>query len=69
MFILLLSLSTIAMAANAKPIPSISNQFFLKTIEIDDTNNGSVSVHQTIIVDPINQRSHMTADGPLSGGH
>jgi hypothetical protein len=66
---LLLSLSTIAMAANAKPIPSISNQFFLKTIEIDDTNNGSVSVHQTIIVDPINQRSHMTADGPLSGGH
>jgi hypothetical protein len=35
--------------ANAKPIPSISNQFFLKTIEIDDTHNGSVFVRQTII--------------------
>ena len=65
MFVLLLLLSI----ANAKPIPSISNQFFLKTIEIDDTHNGSVSVRQTIIVDPIQQRSHMTADGPLSGGH
>ena len=67
--LLLLVLSTSARITNAKPIPSISNQFFLKTTEIDDTNNNSVSVHQTIIVDPIEQRSHMTADGPLSGGH
>jgi hypothetical protein len=66
--VLLLS-TTIATIATAKPIPNISNQFYLKTTEIDDSNNGSFSVHQTIIVDPTQQRSHMTADGPLAGGH
>ena len=50
----------------AKPIPHISEQFIVKTTEID---NGTVIVRQTLIWDVENQRSHMIADGKLSHGH
>ena len=52
-----------------KSIPTISEQFSLNTIEIDDTNNGTVSVRQTMYMDQTNRRSHMIADGDLCQGH
>ena len=63
----LLLLATAAVSLNdAKPIPTISEQFILKTTEVD---NGKVIVRQTLYWDVVNQRSHMIADGQLSHGH
>lgn len=46
---------------------SYSDTFVVHTLEMDDTH-GTVSVRQTIAVDPGKQRSHMTADGAMVQG-
>ena len=56
-------------AVTSKPIPTISEQFSVKTTELDDTLNGTVSVRQKLEIDQLNRRSHMTADGLLAHGH
>ena len=61
--------SSICRTAATKPIPTISEQFSLYTTEIDDTNNGQVTVHQSLYFDIKNRRSHMIADGILCQGH
>ena len=64
--IVVLLLATAVSLNGAKPIPTISEQFILKTTEVD---NGNVIVRQTLIWDVKNQRSHMIADGQLAHGH
>ena len=54
---------------STKSIPTIAEQFTLRTTEIDDTNHGTISVQQTIFFDRTNRRSHMVADGTLCQGH
>jgi len=58
-----------AVGAPAAPaLPTYSDTFVVHTLEMDDTH-GTVSVRQTIAVDPGKQRSHMTADGAMVQGH
>ena len=51
--------------------PSIDEQFSMHSVEIDDTDNGTVVLKQFLAIDPEIRRSIMIADGPLLGpsGH
>jgi hypothetical protein len=53
----------------APAYPVFSEIFVVNTLEVDDTNNGSISVMQTIIHDSLKHRSRMIADGMLVQGH
>ena len=66
---LFLSFAGCEASKSKKSIPTIAEQFTLRTTEIDDTNHGTISVQQTIFFDRTNRRSHMVADGTLCQGH
>ena len=50
-------------------VPAISERFKVRSIEVDDTTNGTVVLEQLLIMDPVIQRSRMVADGQLVNGH
>lgn len=55
--------------SEGKTPPAIAEQFSVRVTEVDDTDDGSVTLRQTIVFDMLNKRSHMTADGRLTNGH
>jgi hypothetical protein len=50
------------------PRPSYSESFSVSTVEVDDTLNGTITVHQVLYRDSIVHRSWMSANGTLAHG-
>ena len=65
---MLMVLLNVLLGIMAQP-PILSNQFLLRSVEIDDTSGGNIVLNQTLAIDPVAKRSVMIADGALVDGH